>query len=105
MKGDIVYYKNYCIDKLGCKDIDLNKDISSIEHWKVPEYDTVKLSYPIGEGNESEEEKDEDINIIEVKQNTCFNCGNPGHSVNNCTMVTNQLFFIFFLLYFIIYFI
>ena len=81
-----MYYKDYCIDTLGCKDIDLTKSVTSIEHWKVPTYERVQCEYIIGEEAE-EMDVIQDAPAPAPGQPLCFNCNEPGHGVSLCPKV------------------
>lgn len=72
--SSLQYYDEYCIDCCGFPLIDHNPRIS--EGWNIPKYEQVYFSVlPC----------DEETPRVKIKQSrACFNCGNCGHSVQDC---------------------
>lgn len=67
------YYDEYCIDCSGLPLVDLNPQIS--DGWTIPQYEQVyfRVLAP-----------DETPKVKLKSRSCCFNCGNPGHSLQDC---------------------
>ena len=72
--SSLQYYDQYCIDCCGLPLIDYNPNIS--DGWNIPKYEQVYFSVL---------PHDEETPRVKIKQSrACFNCGNFGHSVQDC---------------------
>ena len=72
--SSLQYYDEYCIDCCGLPLVDLNPQIS--DGWTIPQYEQVyfRVLAP-----------DQTPKVRLKSRSCCFNCGNPGHSLQDCT--------------------
>ncbi|XP_001506640.2 zinc finger CCHC domain-containing protein 8 isoform X2 [Ornithorhynchus anatinus] len=78
--GSVLYFSNFCLDKLGQPLLNENPQLT--EGWEIPKYQQVFSQIVSLEGQE-----------IQVKAKRpkphCFNCGSEDHQIKDCPMPRN----------------
>ncbi|XP_049623845.1 zinc finger CCHC domain-containing protein 8 [Suncus etruscus] len=78
--GSVLYFTNFCLDKLGQPLLNENPQLT--EGWEIPKYQQVFSHIVSLEGQE-----------IQVKAKRpkphCFNCGSEDHQMKDCSMPRN----------------
>lgn len=81
--GSVLYFTNFCLDKLGQPILNENPQLT--EGWEIPKYQQVFSQILSLDGQE-----------IQVKPKRpkphCFNCGSEDHQMKDCPKVKSPVF-------------
>uniref|UniRef100_A0A8C5LT16 Zinc finger CCHC domain-containing protein 8 n=1 Tax=Leptobrachium leishanense TaxID=445787 RepID=A0A8C5LT16_9ANUR len=79
--GNVLYFTNFCLDKLGQPLLNENPQLT--EGWEIPKYQQVFTQVVALEGQEVQ------VKAKRPKQ-CCFNCGSEEHQIKDCPKPRDQ---------------